>query len=389
MNNLPHSQTPIRATVISSVQPEPTTAGQVKLYRHLESNREINLIVHATERRLYAGKKFRHRLIARLERTALKRWIADCELRAQALWLDTILPPPPDSLAPGVVITMAHGNGCWAAERYARKYGLPLVTFFDDWWPEMDKIHSPFRPSLNARFLDLYRQSDLALCICDGMLSQLGPHSNAEVLYPIPAKTDLVRTSSIGQDPFCLFYHGNLGTYGDLAAEALKAFKGHKKIRLEFRGSNPAWPRSFQQEMQQAGLWHDYAPRAELQLWQARADAFLVPMVFEESMRRRMETSFPSKMLEMAQFGKPLVIWGPEYCSAVQWARQGDRALCVTDPNPKALRQALESLAIAPAEQKRLADAARHAACTDFNPDRIHAQFMNALRRTLTDRIGS
>jgi glycosyltransferase involved in cell wall biosynthesis len=96
-----------------------------------------------------------------------------------------------------------------------------------------------------------------------------------------------------------------------------------------------------------------------------------------------METSFPSKMLEMAQFGKPLVIWGPEYCSAVQWARQGNRALCVTDQNPDALRHALEKLAVSTDEQQRLAAAALQSAQTDFNPDRIQAQFMDALRSVI------
>jgi hypothetical protein len=41
------------------------------------------------------------------------------------------------------------------------------------------------------------------------------------------------------------------------------------------------------------------------------------------------ETSFPSKLPEYAQFGKPIVIWGPEYCSAIHWGREGDRALCI------------------------------------------------------------
>jgi hypothetical protein len=103
-------------------------------------------------------------------------------------------------------------------------------------------------------------------------------------------------------------------------------------------------------------------------------------------MRRRMETSFPSKLPEFTQFGKPIVIWGPEYCSAVQWARPGHRALCVTDPNPTALRRALERLAASPAEQERFALSARGAAQGDFNPERIQAQFLCALREAVCSR---
>ena len=62
--------------------------------------------------------------------------------------------------------------------------------------------------------------------------------------------------------------------------------------------------------------------------------AALVVMSFAPPHRRRMTTSFPSKMIDAMQLGLPVVIWGPEYCSAVKWARRGERALCVTDPNP-------------------------------------------------------
>jgi glycosyltransferase involved in cell wall biosynthesis len=111
--------------------------------------------------------------------------------------------------------------------------------------------------------------------------------------------------------------------------------------------------------------------------------AALVVMSFALSHRRRMTTSFPSKMIDAMQLGFPVVIWGPEYCSAVKWARKGQRALCVTDANPLAIRRALEELAASPAEQERLAESSREAAATDFNHERIQAQFIDALRRAV------
>jgi hypothetical protein len=57
-----------------------------------------------------------------------------------------------------------------------------------------------------------------------------------------------------------------------------------------------------------------------------------------------METSFPSKLIEFAQFGKPLFVWGPAYCSAVQWGRQHRRALCITQIEPFILREHVESI---------------------------------------------
>jgi glycosyltransferase involved in cell wall biosynthesis len=88
-------------------------------------------------------------------------------------------------------------------------------------------------------------------------------------------------------------------------------------------------------------------------------------------------------MIDAMQLGLPVVIWGPEYCSAVKWARRGERALCVTDANPSAIRRALEELADSPAEQERLAKSSREAAATDFNHERIQTQFIDALRRAI------
>jgi len=283
-----------------------------------------------------------------------------------------------------VVVTVAHGEVSMAALRFARKHKLPLVTFFHDWWPDIPVMHPPAKWLLERNFRRLYHYSSAALCVCGGMKTALGAHCQAPVLYPIPAPPRTLKSeaqNNEGTRPFTLIYSGNLnGSYGEALRRILEALDNHLNIRLEVRGTNPPWPDMFKAEMRDRGQWLPFAPRDELDAWLSTADAFLVPMGFEPHLRLRMETSFPSKIPEFTQFGKPLVIWGPEYCSAVQWARQGNRALCVTDPNPVALCQALEKLTESPDEQQRLATTARHAAQTDFSPDKIHAQFMEALR---------
>jgi hypothetical protein len=108
--------------------------------------------------------------------------------------------------------------------------------------------------------------------------------------------------------------------------KALREFKDHPTIQLQVRGYNPNWPEEAKKEMRDAGLWLEFAPRTELDTWLQSADAFLIPMVFDEKYRRRMETSFPSKLIEFAQFGKPLIVWGPKYCSAAKWAMELDLA---------------------------------------------------------------
>lgn len=374
---------PIKVIVVSSVRPEATSAGQIILYRHLVNQPGIEWESFGSESSRLTASSAVRRAAGRLAQTRLHRFAHDFWVWRDGRWLDGLLPRTVPAGERVMVLTVAHGDACGTARRFAKKHRLPLVTFFHDWWPDIVLSHAPFRKLLGKHFRDLYRQSQLAFCVSEEMRAVLGPHPNAQVLYPIPAKANPLLPPQTAHDHFRILYLGNLGDYGPILAEALGELKRHPQVRLEVRGGNPRWPDDFRQEMQREGLWHDHAPRAELDEWLGAANAFLVPMVFEPAMRRRMETSFPSKMVEMAQLGKPLVIWGPEYCSAVQWARQENRALCVTDPNPAVLRQALEKLAASPDEQQRLATAARQAAQTDFNPDRIQAQFVEALRSVL------
>jgi len=370
----------MRIIVISSVRPEPTSGGQIVLHRHLVNQPGIEWKYLDVQPDPWTTSGITCRIVERLAKTRLHFFANDLSAWRDGRWRDGLLPKPVLDDIPTAVLTVAQGEACGTARRFAQKHNLPLVTFFHDWWPDMVSVHSPFHQLLGKYFCELYQQSTLALCVSEAMRAMLGPHPNAQVLYPIPAKVDKPSPSPIEQNQFRVLYFGNLYDYGPMLADALNVLKTHAHVRLEVRGGNPQWPQAFRQEMQRQRLWYDHASGVELEDWLVSANAFLVPMVFEPAMRRRMETSFPSKMLEMSQFFKPLVIWGPEYCSAVQWARTGNRALCVTDPNPTALRQALEQLATNPGEQERLAAAAREAAQTDFNPDKIQAQFMQALR---------
>lgn len=110
------------------------------------------------------------------------------------------------------------------------------------------------------------------------------------------------------------------------------------------------------------------------------ADAFLVVMSFDPALRRRMETSFPSKLPEYAQFGKPLVIWRPDYCSAIHWGREGDRALCITDENPQSLVSALEKIKDFPEQRQYYAQQTKIAAKNEFNPVFIQNQFLENIQ---------
>jgi glycosyltransferase involved in cell wall biosynthesis len=383
----------IKSILISSVRPEPTSAGQIILYRHLVNKPGIELEVYGAELKRFSPSMVLRRVLGRIAKCG---GVFDIAVNClwvlwEGRWIDRDLHKSINPDFTTIVMTVAQGEGFHAAQRFAKRHNLPLVVFFHDWWPDMAAVPRIFRRILEKHFILLAKECSLGLCVCEGMKVALGNGLNLKVFPPIPAKQDPAgiaqQKKSSTPSQFRILYAGNLRDYGTKLGMALEESLKHPEIQLQVRGTNPKWTNEFKQKMRSIGCWLEFAPRAVLDEWMASADAFLIPMVFDPEMRRRMETSFPSKLIEMAQFGRPLVIWGPEYCSAVQWARQENRALCVTDPDPKVLLMALEKLASNQEALHRLSNAAREAAETEFSHDRIQAQFMEALRGSLGTTI--
>ena len=68
------------------------------------------------------------------------------------------------------------------------------------------------------------------------------------------------------------------------------------------------------------GIYLGFRPPHEAASVLAGADALLVVMSFEPEHRRFMQTSFTTKFLDYTAFCKPIVVWGPEYCTPVRIA---------------------------------------------------------------------
>ena len=336
----------IRVIFISSVRPEPSSAGQIILYRHFCNRPEFDLEVYGFEPTKLSFRMLLRRGLGKIAQFGgIFETLVNCAwVPWKGRWMDKDLPVKVERNQKTIVGTVAHGDGFYAAQRFAKKHGLPLVVFFQDWWPDMAGVPKPFIKLLDKHFLALAKSCSLGICVCEGMKRGLGGGGNLEVLPPIPAETDPPTSPVSNATPsgkFKILYFGNLDLYGGMLLQALRIFKNHSTIQLQVRGSNPNWTEEAKKEMRGAGLWLEFAPRSELDSWLRSADAFLIPMVFEEKYRRRMETSFPSKLIEFAQFGKPLIVWGPEYCSAISWASECD--ICsVTHPSAQLLCEQIE-----------------------------------------------
>jgi hypothetical protein len=76
------------------------------------------------------------------------------------------------------------------------------------------------------------------------------------------------------------------------------------------------------------------------------ADFVYVPMAFDrDGTKLNMQIGFPSKLVDYTATGLPMLVCGPEYCSAVRWAHgHGSIAEVVTSEQAGELAAAVERL---------------------------------------------
>ena len=367
---------PIRVLVVSSVVPNALgSGGELVLHRCLELNPRIE-----SEVVCWQQFPFRLRVIGKLRQLGFRSLSQAWECLFPVLPTDKLVHDLIRSFRPDVLVTVAHGWWHIKARRVAKQFKLPLVSLFQDWWPDFPEIPLAFRSRVEREFRQTCAESDVVVCVSDGMRRELGEPKNALVVHDAPSVAKRREDQCEFQLPLRVAYFGNLSDYGPLIENALRALNSSDQVRLEVFGPSPLWTGGAEDEFRSRGVYHGFIPSNKLTESLQKFQAALVAMSFAPSHRRRMTTSFPSKMIDAMRLGLPVVIWGPEYCSAVKWARSGERALCVTDPNPSAIRRALEDLAASPAKQERFAGLSREAAATDFNHERIQTQFIDALR---------
>ena len=369
----------VNVIVVSSVRPENSMAAALTLHRHLVNRHGIRLYIFPAEHHELAGGSVSSKVVPRLMRSAASQWANDVDyLMHTTLPLEKRLPPPPAS-ARTLVLTLAYRSGCWVAQRYAKRHGLPLAVRFDDWWPDIPPVHAPVRKRLERRFVDLHRSADLSLCISEGMLKALGPHRNARVILPIP-DAEPIRPSKCNYSTaeFRVGYTGNMVDYSDMLADLAQLAVRQSDVRIEFRG-RPRWPQALIREMTHRHLLHDFEHGPGFDDWLGSFDAYLVVMFFDAAQRRRAETCFATKLVDYSRAGRPVVIWAPQSSAVVQWAKKNNAALCVTDPDGRAVLSALTHLKSDSVLQLELGARMRRAYETEFSPLGLQQQFMEAL----------
>ena len=337
-------------------------------------------------------------LLRRLFRTRLLPWLYGPHLLTaygrvpQSVWKAAA------KFKPDLVFTIA---GSWdysalVAQQVARQLRKPLVASFNDWfnygWFPAKPI---YKGMIERRFRNFYRESDLALCTSEGMHEALGEHPNAHILYPIGApladnSTDFIPFFKTTRN-FIVAFAGSLGDWYGPMMENLVKTSEQQALPLEFRiyGGNPAWSQDFHIHAKTQNIYRGHLPFEKLRQEIHAADALILPMGFGDECAQVERTSFKTKFLDYLSYQKPIVVWGPDYCSASRVAREFDSADICNEGNASACLKIIIALRESPNRQINIVANARKMYDDRFHPDKIHSGLVSQLRALFSNDLSN
>lgn len=292
-----------------------------------------------------------------------------------------------DDFNPQAVFTVA-GNWSWMAllaEKIARKRRIPLIGSFNDWW-FYNSIRYRFADGLLERqFKKFYQRCDLAICTSDAMKRELGPHANAVVIYPMGAEAIDTgdKLAEVSRGPFLSVFAGNLGEWYGKMLEQLLSVSAGEDLTFTIFGSNATWTDTFNDSVTRSGIYRGQVSFDKLRQEIKSADALLLLMGFDERVAQIEKTSFKTKFLDYISLQKPILLWGPEYCSAVQTAREFDCAEICASPRAEDFYRTILALRNNRERQRQLVENARRMYDERFNPNTLHHALTTSIRKAI------
>jgi glycosyltransferase involved in cell wall biosynthesis len=384
----------LKVFFLSFYPPVPTMGGAMAYHRHFFQSDDFEIFIATDDKRVS-----QYDLPCRVLIFDQPHWLERATRSRFSLWAHSLkhlfagcfIPKEVFQAArdfqPDLIFTIA-GSWDWTAqmsEMLARKLRVPLVGSFNDWFDFGTIIHPSLKPLVEKKFRSYYQHCDLAFCTSEGMKEELGAHPHAHILYPmgaLPKGNEREITPHAGPSaPFIVTFAGNLSDWYGVMLEELISLALEKNSPIEFKiyGANQSWSADFDHLARERDIYRGFLPFEKLSDEMAKADALILPMGFGDSSALIERTSFKTKFLDYLAFQKPILVWGPDYCSAVRVAREFDSAEICTDANPAKALAMLESLARSPERQKELIDHAAKMYEDRFHPAKIHAGFLNQM----------
>ena len=388
-----------RLLLVSIVPPKNDCGVRVVMHRHFvernpfelhvasSADFEDGLLVHTSLRLPYLIHRVRKSRLG----PRLAAWLTDYENFIWPLTANGALEEAVQDFKPDVVLTLAECGLCHIARKTARRHDLPLAGLFLDWFPVMRGHygHKATQEILSRRYRELYAACDLAFCTSDGMQEMLGSHPNSHVIYPMPGKYRVPEENAWPRSngKFRLVYVGGVENfYGRMLCSLIKKIETTTDLELIVIGPDADWPKQLLERALAKGTYLGFKPPDEAAQVLVGADALLVVMSFEKEHELFMRTSFRTKFLDYVAFGKPVILWGPEYCTPVHVARTHGGAAVVSCSDADKVVALSRQIAADSALNEKLSNEALQLHQTLFNPDRLQDVFVQKITELVDGR---
>lgn len=254
---------------------------------------------------------------------------------------------------PEAVMTMVWDYAWAAAAAYAERAGLPLHLIVHDDWGRGGALFGIERRLMDRRLRHWYPKAASRLCVSPYMVEEYRQRYEAlgDVLYPSRPADGVVFSEPPVRlrqacEPFTVAFAGRIQwDYARALQRMATALRRNGGRLLVYGEALPETASAIRQEPNME--WRGRVDSSQELIRQCRAEAhtMYIPMSYREQDRPNAEVSFPSKLADYTAVGLPLIVDGPEYSSAVCWARENHGvAEIITDESVDALAEAVARL---------------------------------------------
>lgn len=316
--------------IISSQIPQTIHAGSLQLYRVLENYPKENM------RSIGPIEAKAEQLSKSYDPTLLPIRLTTTRFAQLANTLNTlrILPDLPvrkierllGDFKPDLVITLIEILPyAFAALRYAKSKGLPLMTITMDKPGDFTYIYPSFKNAQYQRMQEIYQYATVNLGVSKEMAEYITNtfKAQSDVLYFCPPegltprhpqKANALRNGST----LTIGYAGSLNLgYGQQLQAMLHTFEeAGVKINIY----------SIQQPTFSSPVITYRGRFSQYEVWERikeECDAVILPYYFHYGTRDTSvySTHFPTKLSEYLTLGMPIIVVGPEWATGVKWAK--------------------------------------------------------------------
>jgi glycosyltransferase involved in cell wall biosynthesis len=251
---------------------------------------------------------------------------------------------------PDLVITLVEILPyAFAALRYAKTKGLPLMTITMDKPGDFTYIYSFFKNVQFRRMQEIYKHASVNLGVSKEMAEHIKStfNSKCDVLYFCPPEgltaRDPQKAAALRNGTnLTIGYAGSLALgYGQQLTSMIQTFE-KAGLRLNIYSINQ--PTFSSPEITYRGSFTQY------EVWERikeECDCVILPYYFHYGTKETSvySTHFPTKLSEYLTLGMPVIVIGPEWATGVKWAKaHADAVLTSTKEEEDKLMSILDNL---------------------------------------------